>query len=79
MASKLERFQPSAQQQQSAVAIDARNAEILRKFAVDDEHKVDRLEHEIAKERQVTGGSRVERKACSCGWRGEWFRIRSTI
>lgn len=75
MASRLERLQQQPEfRDDSGIDVEA----ILRKFKADDEHKIERLNHKQTKQRDVIGRSRVERDACVCGWRGEWFRIRFT-
>ena len=34
--------------------------------------------HFLTEERDIVCRMPVKRSACTCGWRGEWFRIRSS-
>lgn len=53
-------------------------SEMVSRSQVDIEHSQKREGHAITKEREIICRFRVERKSCTCGWRGEWYRIRTT-
>lgn len=78
MASRLERIQGTPKRNDVASDLDSQIEGMLRRFEVDEQHTVERRDHQITSERDIIMHFRVTRKACSCGWRGEWFRIRST-
>ncbi len=49
----------------------------IQKAAVEHKQQI-RQGHEITIERDIRCHFPVRRESCSCGWRGEWSRIRST-
>jgi len=56
--------------------LDEEAKRIEAKFAEDDAHKATREGHQLFEERDTVIGFDVKRNACSCGWQGEWRRVR---